>query len=230
MSKGKPQAPKRIWTQLEVQLLQRWYADERTEIIAQALGRPHARVLAKANALGLFKSTALIAQIARERTAKPGHGSHAHRIKPGTVPHNKGIKRPKGWAPGDMAKTQFKTGTRPHTWVPVGSYRITADGCLERKTNDAPGISSVRWEPVHRLVWEAANGPVPAGHLVVFRPGRRTTVLEAITLDAVECITRSQLMRRNSVHTVYPPELAKLVLLQGALNRQINQRAKEATS
>jgi hypothetical protein len=34
------------------------------------------------------------------------------------------------------------------------------------------------WVAVHRLVWEQAHGPVPPGHIVVFRPGRHTTDLD----------------------------------------------------
>jgi hypothetical protein len=225
---SKSTGKKRFWTEAEMQLLTRWYADVRTDLIAQQLGWPVKRVLAKANALGLHKSRELIAEMARERTNKPGHGSHAHRIKPGSVPHNKGVKRPPGWSPGNMAKAQFKPGARPHTWVPVGSYRIV-DGQLQRKVNDDPGPTGVRWFPVSRLVWEAAHGPVPKGRIVVFRAGQHSTVAENITLDALECITRRELIKRNSVHTIYPPELARLVQLRGALNRKINRRLKEAT-
>ncbi len=81
---------------------------------------------------------------------------------------------------------------------------------------------------MHRLVWIAANGPVPEGHIVVFKPGRRTTELKEITPDAVELITRVENMRRNTVHAKYPRELARLVQLRGVLSRQINRKAKEA--
>jgi hypothetical protein len=125
-----------------------------------------------------------------------------------------------------MAQTQFKDGSRPHTWVPVGSYRINGDGYLDRKVNDLPGPNTVRWKPVHRLVWSDAHGPVPEGCTVVFKPGRRTTVLELITVDAVECITRAELMARNSIHNL-PPALVEIHQLRGTLKRAINRKAKE---
>ena len=84
-----------------------------------------------------------------------------------------------------------------------------------------------RWVAVHRLVWEAAHGPVPDGHVVVFLPGKRTAELDGITLDVVELVTRRELMRRNSVHQM-PKELVELVRLRGVLTRQINTKAKEA--
>lgn len=86
-----------------------------------------------------------------------------------------------------------------------------------------------RWIPVHRLVWEAAHGPIPSGHAVVFRPGQHSVDERAITLDKLELVTRAELMRRNSYHTNYPPELKKLVQLRGALVRKINHRSRKET-
>lgn len=219
---------RRFWSEVELELLRRNFADSHTRDIAQVVGRTASQVLAKANKLGLRKSLAFIAEVARERALRPEHGGHATRFKKGQPPANKGVKRPDGWAPGNMRSTQFKPGSKPHTWVPVGSYRITADGQLERKTNDEPGPNNVRWKGVHSLVWQAANGPVPEGHVVVFKPGRRTTKLEDITLDAVELLSRAELCRRNSIHTL-PPELADVMRLRGQLKRQINKRAKAST-
>jgi hypothetical protein len=215
-------APRHRWTDDQVEHLRQHYASTLTVDLAATLGVRASRILAKANALGLYKTTALISETARQRTMAPGHGSLASRIKPGTVPWNKGIQ-------GERVSpdTEFKPGNRPHTWVPVGSHRINADGYLDRKVTDDGGPSQ-RWQPVHRLVWIDAHGPVPAGHIVTFKPGRRTTDLVQITLDAIELVTRAENMRRNSYHTNYPPELRSLVQLRGALQRQINRTAKEA--
>ena len=84
-----------------------------------------------------------------------------------------------------------------------------------------------RWVAVHRLVWEAANGPIPEGHVVGFLPGRRSNVLEKITLDALELISRGELARRNHPRS-RDPDLAKLVQLKGAITRQVNRIAREA--
>ena len=108
---------------------------------------------------------------------------------------------------------------------PIGTLRINYDGYLDRKVSDLPGPPHRRWHPVHRLVWEAAHGPVPKGHVVVFLPGKFSNIEHEITLDRVELITRRELMRRNSVHTVQPPELARITQLRGALARQINRLA-----
>lgn len=217
--------PRRMWTELEVALLRAEYATTATELLAQALGRPTARVAAKAQALGLRKSREWLAAMARERSETPGHPSQAYRFPKGIVPWNKGQPGTTGFHPNTRA-AQFAKGNRPHTWVPVGSYRIK-DGHLEIKYADEAGPPSRRWRLYAAHVWIAANGPVPPGHLVVFKPGRATQDPAAITLDAVEIITRREIMQRNTCHRL-PKELARVVQLRGVLTRTIRQREKEA--
>jgi hypothetical protein len=221
----------RPWTAVELECLRRWYATERSETIAQALGRNVGTVYQKAQKLGLRKDIETIAQMARERTTDPSHGSHRTRLQPGQTPWNKGQPGSTGMHANSRAY-HFKPG-RPvheaHNYQPIGSLRINADGYLDRKVSDDKTLAPARrWVALHRLVWEAAHGPVPADHIVVFRPGRRTTDPDAVTLDAVELVSRAENMRRNSVHSRYPPELARVVQLRGALNRQINRKAREA--
>ena len=115
--------------------------------------------------------------------------------------------------------------------MPIGSYRTVTEKTgrkhLELKISDAKGSNDKRWKPVSRLVWEAKNGPVPAGHFVVFKPGMHTLVVEEITLDRVECITLAENARRNHPNS-YNPELARLVQLKGAITRQVNRIQKES--
>jgi hypothetical protein len=222
-------APRRPWQDWELELIRANYADSSTADLARVLGCSRTAVYQRAAKMGLAKSVEFIAQTARERTSAPGHPSHAHRFTKGFVPANKGLQRP-GWAAGDMARTQFKkgqlNGRAAQLVVPIGSTRVNNDGYLDRKVSDEPGPQTRRWVAVHRLVWAAAHGTVPHGHAIVFKPGRRTTVEADITLDALECISRRELMTRNSYHQ-YGPEVAQLVQLRGAISRQINKRSKE---
>jgi HNH endonuclease len=215
-------APCRPWTRLELELLRREYADGVTADIARALDRPLTHVYACAGRLGLRKSDAFAASDKSGRILKGGKLSQATQFKPGLVPWNKGSHHVAG---GRSAETRFAKGNRPHTWVPIGSLRINSDGYLDRKVNDLPGPSHVRWHPVHRLVWEAAHGPTPVGHVVVFKPGRRTTVEADIMLDAIELISRRELMARNTMHNM-PKPLVELMRLRGRLTRAINDRSK----
>lgn len=215
------------WTTEQVEKLKRLYADMPTAELAKLIGRKLNGVYAKANALGLEKSAAFKASVSsgRIQRGQQNNAMRATQFKPGQMPWNKGSNYVAG---GRSAETRFKPGSRPHTWVPVGSYRVTM-GQLERKVNDLPDNSCVRWHSVSRLVWEAAHGPVPAGHIVIFRPGQRTTVLELITLDRLECISRAENAQRNHPRNL-SPEYAKLVHIKGQITRQVNRISRESTA
>jgi hypothetical protein len=219
------------WNDEEVSLLCEFYPHFHTEKVAQAVGRTVAQCYQKAAALGLLKTGRYLASAdaGRVTRGKQHPAMIASRIKPGDVPWNKGTKGMTGTHENCRA-TQFKKGrlaSEARNYVPLGSTRISKDGYLERKVTDNPGIAPARrWVAVHRLAWEAVNGAIPAGHALVFKPGRRTRDESLITADAVELVTRAALMHRNSVHTKYPPEVARVVQLRGALSRQINARTR----
>lgn len=215
-------SPVRRFTEVERELVRLNYADVHTAALAHVLGRQVGQIHQLAQRMGLRKSRETIAAMARERFTLD-HGGRATCFRPGNVPANKGLRRP-GYAPGNMAKTQFQKGHRPHTWAPVGSYRVNSDGYLDRKVSDT-GYPPRDWVAVHRLVWIEHRGAIPAGHVVCFKPGRRTTELVSITVDALECLSRAEILRRNSLHNL-PRPLVQMIQLRGILNRSINRRSK----
>ena len=221
----------RAWTKREIAIIRRDYPHKATKVVAAALDRPLSGVYRTANSLGVKKSAAFLASSESGRLKKLTRSGAAYRFKKGDVPPNKGLRRP-GYAPGRMQETQFKKGrpaSEARNYKPIGTLRVSADGLLERKVSDDPAFFPARrWVGVRRLVWSEANGPIPDGHAVVFRPGRATTDLAKITLDAIELLSRSDLMKRNSYHTNYPKELAQLIQLRGAVQRQINRRERHA--
>jgi hypothetical protein len=235
MTKRKPGSttpPRRFWTEAEIERMKREYPDRQTADLAAEFGCSEARVYAKAAELGLHKSAVFMES---DRSGRIQRGRHdprmvATQFKPGQETWNKGVKGVCGTHP-NCRRTQFKKGDPiqdRHNYVPIGSLRFSKDGYLERKVTDDPSLfPSRRWVGVHRLVWEAANGPVPAGHVVCFLPGRRSAELEKITLDALELVSRAELARRNHPRS-RDPELAKLVQLKGAITRQVNRIAREA--
>ncbi|MBS1729831.1 MAG: HNH endonuclease [Bacteroidetes bacterium] len=222
------------WTSEQDAILAARYPDERGKDLAEALA-PHTltSIFQRAKKLGLKKSEAFKQSdlSGRQQPGKVNPAMQATQFKPGSQPFNKGLKRPEGWAPGRMRETQFKKGERTGIAVdlykPIGSLRITVDGYLQQKVND-DFPTQYRWTGVHRLVWEEANGPVPKGHVVVFKPGTHTTDIGKITLDRLELITRAELMRRNSYHTRYPKELGLVIQMKGQLTRRIRRIEKEA--
>lgn len=221
-------ANRRRWTPDELVVLRAMYPDHSAAAVGQALGRAPGSVHRKAAALQIRKSPEFFASdsAGRIQRGQQHPAIVATRFQAGQQPWNKGIAYD---AKGRSHETRFKkgvlNGTAAKLWKPVGAYRL-CEGQLQLKTGTTPGPNNLRWTPVTRLVWQAAHGPVPDGHIVVFKPGRATSVLEEITIDKLDCISRAENARRNSVHTLYPPEVARLVQLRGALNKQINKQQR----
>lgn len=211
----------------------RWlYPDFKADDVAQAVGKPTGAVHQKARALEIGKSDEFKASFlsGRIQAAHADPRMVATRFRPGQAAWNKGVKGATGLHE-NCRPTQFKPGQKPHTWVPVGSYRVNySKGLprLEKKMSETPGPNHLRWIPVAKLVWEQHHGPVPDGHIVIFKdPKLATTVLEEITVDKLLCISRAENARRNHPNS-RNPELAKLVQLKGAITRQVNRIAREA--
>ena len=202
------------WSQADKQALAALYPETSNEVLGRVFGKSPKAIGLMARSLGVCKSARYMAE-------------EVPRIKPGQTPWNKGISFDPG---GRSAATRFQPGrpaSEASNYKPIGSLRVTKDGYLEQKvTDDASLAPARRWVALHRLVWEREHGAVPPGHIVVFRHGMRTTNPDQITADRLECITRSENMQRNTCHR-YGPEVAKLVQLRGAINRQIRKREKE---
>ena len=216
---------RRPWTPEALAEVCRRYPHERTADIARDMGRSIGSIHGQANMLGLKKSPEYMRDI---------HGAHIadagtrYRFNPGGAAWNKGIPGSTGNHP-NTKRTQFKAGRAPEearNYQPIGSLRIGKDGILQRKVTDDPDLyPSRRWMAVHRLVWEAVNGPMPKGFIVVFKPGMASADPDMITIDRVELISRAELMRRNTRHNL-PEEIKELVILKYRITRAINRRFK----
>lgn len=221
---------RRKWTEADIATIKAHYPDKPTKDVAAMLGCSVSAVYNQAFNLGIKKSQVFWDSDMTTRI-KRGHQDQrmaSTRFKPGNVPWNAGCK---GWQSGGRsAETQFSTGMSPPNTMPVGSLRIVTSNTgvaqLERKINTQSGPSNLRWRTVHRLVWEAAHGPVPPGHIVVFKPGMKTLVEAEITLDKVDCISRAENARRNDASNK-SPELKALYQLKGAITRQLKRIVKE---
>lgn len=189
-------------------------------LVGHIIGRSASSVHQRAKRLGVEKHPDHWRNPMAHLWAGFGHpNTIASRIKPGATPANKGKRRPRGWAPGRMATTQFRPGTRPYNWQPVGSLRVDAQGYTWRKVRDGAVPARHNWRMLHVLMWEDVHGPVPKGWIVVFRNGDR----HDLRLDNLEMIHRRDNARRNCMYTRMPPELARLAQMKGALTRRINR-------
>ena len=209
------------WTPQEIALLRAQYPHRPSREIAERLGLTLRKVYWKTFKLGLKKSEEFMASPVSGHLMPGSVVGASNRFLPGHTPWNKGMK---GLDFGGK-ETRFKPGCRvgraAENYKPIGYERTSRDGYLERKIHDGLPLQS-RWRYVHLLVWEAARGPAPAGHVIVFKDGDK----RHIALDNLECVSRQELLRRNSD---YGPEIGHLIRLRGAITRQINQRKTKET-
>ena len=230
----KKRTPKRYrgpaWSDLELAIMHKLFATTSTDMMARVLRRSRKAISARAHAMGLSKSPE---HMQREYALRVERSkAHPNTIKPGARPWNFGLRGVTGVHPNNRAN-HFRpgqlSGRAAQNYVPVGTTAINGDGLLKKKWTDDPHLTPhQRWRPVHVMVWEAAHGPVPPGHIVVFKhPSLRTTVEHEITLDKVECISRAENMRRNSYWTNFPRELAQLYRIKGQLHRRLNYLEKQ---
>ena len=198
----------RWWTAADDAQLTELYGTHKLKDIAEIMGRSVSSVANRRVKLGLKRTP--------EQQARIGDGQ----FKPGQRPWNAGEK---GWqAGGRSAETRFKKGEKPsNTWRPIGAERVTKDGILLRKVSDT-GVKKTDWRPVHVLIWEAENGPVPEGHIVIFKDRDQRN----LSPDNLEAITRAENMRRNSIDR-YPPEYRQAAITLGWFKRRINKVEQE---
>jgi hypothetical protein len=213
-------AGKRLWDSEEDDLLIERYPHESTQAIARDLRRSVQSVYVRAAYWGLAKTEEYLASPAACRLRRGDNVGAPYRFPKGHVPANKGLRRP-GWSPGRMRETQFRKGQPSPNLMPIGSTRLV-DGYVYRKVTDTPYVPWTRnWVLEHRRVWEEANGPLPPGHALAFKNGDKAD----LRLENLECITRAELMARNTIHNL-PKPLAQTIQLLGALKRQIRKREK----
>jgi hypothetical protein len=218
------------WSAEELAIVREQYPHHETSKIAAELGRTVSGIYQHADKIGLKKTAEYLASEAACRLRRGDNVGKAYRYPKGHVPANKGLRRP-GWAPGRMAETQFKPGVRQgiaaKNWCPVGTVRPDGDGFLRIKIREwhpgeNTGFGNTKiWPLLNRHIWEQHNGPIPAGHIVIFKDGNRANCV----IGNLELITLVDNMRRNSLHR-YPKDIALAIQAVGALQRQINKRER----
>ena len=133
----------------------------------------------------------------------------------------------KGHTPGDpiqkgehlSRETEFKKGSMPHNHLPVGTETVHTDGYLYRKIQE-PNI----WRSVHRLIWEEANGEVPADMVISFLDGDRSHV----ELNNLILVSRAQnaVMNQKSLRSEIS-DITKTGVLVADLYLKMGERKKE---
>jgi hypothetical protein len=139
------------------------------------------------------------------------------RFEKGCVSHNKGKK---GYCAPGCEKGWFQKGHDNGKTKPVGSERIDCkDGYVLIKTAD-----SKAYRPKHKVIWEAAYGPVPPGHIITFIDGDKLNV----DLSNLRLITMAEnaIMNKFSIRGSTAEELDTALLVVKA-TRIAHRRTKE---
>jgi hypothetical protein len=165
--------------------------------------------------------------LCKRRGWMTGRNGRFHR---GQKSWNKGKKI--GLHPGSAA-TAFKkgnmSGAAAKKYKPVGTERVTADGYIERKLHDGLPPQS-RWQTVHRINWEAVNGPVPDGHVLKCLDGDKSNT----DPSNWECIQRALLPRLNArwrgvKFDDAAPEVKPAVMAVAKLDQAVREASKSGS-
>jgi hypothetical protein len=133
-------------------------------------------------------------------------------FKKGCKPWNTGLK---GFRPSP--RTEFKKGHAPTNILPVGAEVIDLkDGYTYVKIAE-PAV----WRQKHHLAWEAANGPLPKGCIILFLDGDNGN----FALANLHCMSRLALLRLNkNRYRAAPAEIKPTVLALATLEAAIIER------
>ncbi len=118
-------------------------------------------------------STITAAQIISWRKNHKVRTGRTGRFEKGHEPWTKGRKL--GSHPGSLA-TQFPPGQKPHNARPIGYEKLNGDGyvliCVDRPNPFTGARTHMAFK--HKELWIAANGPIPAGHVLKCLDGDKT--------------------------------------------------------
>lgn len=179
--------------------------------IAIKLGITLSAVYNYANSLNLKKDQLFRQMELQKQAERLRSNGVPHRFVKGQTPPNKGQKM-SNEVYEKIKPTMFKKGQRPANWKPDGSERIDVDGYTYLKANG-------KYVLKHKHIWECVNGPLPKGHAVVFKDRNKLN----FNIENLECITRQELMLKNTIHN-YPGEIVSAIKLLKNLKKKINAK------
>lgn len=138
-------------------------------------------------------------------------------FKKGQVSHNAGKKGLK--IPGSE-KGYFKSGHRPHNWVPIGTETLKTVGYIAVKVAE-PNV----WEFKHRLIWQEAHGEIPPDVRIIFLDANPLN----LELENLAAVTNDELLEMNRNGFKFcDPDLTSAAVAFSKLKRSIAKRKKSS--
>jgi hypothetical protein len=180
--------------------------------VAKLVGMSKATVDRFAHDIGLKKSKKYMEQEKERRIQMCLTCTNKATFKVGSTPHNKGKKISREHYEG-ISHLFFKKGNATWNEKYDGYERINPEGYTEVRI--APKVFKLK----QRIIWIEANGEIPKDHLITFRDGNK----QNFALENLECISKSENMRRNKLQN-WPLELQTSIVQLNKINRKIKQR------
>lgn len=202
------------WTKGEDTVLSQYYPHCTPAQLSEKLpGRTIKAIQARAFILGIKKTAEYIK-----------YAPNAGRFQKGIIPYSKGKKREEYMSAESIekcAKTQFKKGNKPHTYLPVGTEMVVG-GYVYVKVADKSNVCKYEnWKLKHRMLWESVNGVIPEGYIIQFKDGNPKNIV----IDNLYMISRQEQMKANSI-TNLPNDARELLKAIARLTRLINKKEK----
>lgn len=114
---------RRFWIESDEKRLAELYSDTPMPELIEIFGRPDHAIYGKATSMGLKRSEAYLASEHACRLRRENNPGVEFRFQKGQKPWNTGVKGLP--STGRMPETQFKKGSKPRNWLPIGSLRLS---------------------------------------------------------------------------------------------------------
>lgn len=199
-------------------LLKALYPHTQNSAIARLFGITAHAVYDRAYRLRLKKADTFLRDTTALKWREGKHeGSKKTHFKKGFTPVNKG-KKMSNELKDKVKHTFFKKGNMPHNSYSQESGVITIR--TDKRGNDYQFIKLAHgvWEPLHRHVWQQANGAIPKDYIIIFKDFNTMNC----QLQNLDCITKSDNMKRNTIQN-FPEEVKTNIILTRTLNKKIKK-------
>jgi hypothetical protein len=174
------------WTASEIEIIRQLYPDTPNPEIGKIFKVSESKISNLAHRLQLKKSSAFMENPLNRSCFMKGH-----------VPKNKGRKQSSYMSAEQINKTKatrFQAGHLPKNTLSDGIITIR----ISHKERGAKPYKWIRiglakWKMYHVYLWEQEYGPVPHGHIIIFRDKDTMNCM----IDNLMMITRAENARRN---------------------------------
>lgn len=182
--------------------------------MAKMLGRSEGTARQRMKVLGITVPPEIILQFKRDSW-----------IKKGDTPKNKGKKQADFMTAEAIERTKatrFQKGNLPHN-------TSEKDGDISVRRDTKTGIEYLyirvslgNWELLQRVNYRKCIGPIPDGHVVIFKDGNQANCCPT----NLELISQQENMLRNTIHR-YPTELISTIRVLAKLKKTIKNYGTE---